>query len=122
MKKTPLFIIIGVIGLIVVSAAGYFIYTKLNNKTEESTITIENFKFTPNELTVKKGTKITWSNKDPVTHDVTIDNGLFDHDIVSGDSFSFTFDTAGSFDYHCDIHKTMTGKIKVDFDVKRKDL
>jgi plastocyanin len=82
-------------------------------KTEQK-IVIENFAFNPQNVTVSAGTIITWENKDSVTHDVTIDNGLFDHDLNPGETFSFTFNTTGTYAYHCDIHTSMKGQIIVE--------
>jgi plastocyanin len=73
-----------------------------------------NFAFSPATLTVKVGTKVTWTNKDQVTHTVTADQGAFNSGLLpSGNSFSFTFTTAGTFSYHCNIHHSMTATIVV---------
>lgn len=77
-------------------------------------VTISNFTFSPATLTVSVGTKVTWTNKDSVTHTVTADQGAFDSDDLSpGHSFSFTFTKAGTYTYHCKIHASMTATIIV---------
>jgi plastocyanin len=79
-----------------------------------SYVTISNFAFDPKELTVSKGTKVTWTNNDSVNHTITSDSGAFESgDLAKGDSFSFTFNDTGSFSYHCKIHPLMTAKIIV---------
>ena len=79
-----------------------------------NSVTILNFTFSPATLTVKTGTKVTWTNNDSVTHTVTADQGAFDSKFLSpGDSFSFTFTKAGTFSYHCNIHHSMTATIIV---------
>ena len=79
-----------------------------------NSVTIMNFAFSPLTLTVKTGTKVTWTNKDTVTHTVTADNGAFNSGLLpSGNSFSFTFTQAGTYSYHCNIHHSMMATIVV---------
>jgi len=77
-------------------------------------ISIRDSAFNPAEITIKKGWTVLWMNDDSMLHDVTMDNGAFDHDISSGESFSYTFTETGTYDYHCDIHTSMKGKIVVE--------
>src|SRR5579883_1778903 len=77
-----------------------------------NSISIANFAFSPSSLTVKAGTKVTWTNNDSVTHTVTEGNGAFNSgDLAPGSSFSFTFSKAGTYSYHCSIHPSMTATI-----------
>lgn len=82
-------------------------------------ITIENFAFTPPSITVKKGTKVTWTNKDSVVHTVEPDSGApsggptNSGDIGKDGQYSFTFDAVGTFSYHCGPHPYMKGKVIV---------
>lgn len=79
-----------------------------------NSISIAQFAFTPNNLTVKVGTKVTWTNNDSVTHTVTADQGAFNSNALApGSSFSFTFSKAGTFSYHCSVHPSMTATIIV---------
>lgn len=79
-----------------------------------NSISVANFSFSPNSLTVKVGTKVTWTNNDSVTHTVTENNGAFNSgDLAPGSSFSFTFSKAGTYSYHCSIHPSMTATITV---------
>ncbi|MBA2247722.1 MAG: cupredoxin domain-containing protein, partial [Chloroflexia bacterium] len=72
------------------------------------------FKFLPETLEVAAGTEVTWSNSDIVLHTVVADDGSFESDnIVRGDTFSFTFERAGSFPYICGVHTSMKGEIVV---------
>jgi plastocyanin len=73
-----------------------------------------NFSFQPGTLSVKAGTAVTFQNADSTTHTFTANGGAFDSgDVSPGQSFSFTFSTAGSFAFHCKIHSSMTGVITV---------
>ena len=86
--------------------------------TAESTnaVTISNYAFSPANITVAKGTTVTWTNKDSVGHTVTeTDNlkGPASSVLNNGDTYSFTFDTAGTYHYHCSIHHEMVGTVTV---------
>jgi plastocyanin len=80
-----------------------------------SSVSIANMSYSPSSLTVKKGTTVTWTNNDDVAHTVTADSGnAFDSgNMDKGKNFSHTFDTAGTFAYHCTYHSNMHGKVIV---------
>ena len=64
----------------------------------------DNF-FDPANASVPVGTTVCWTNNGQVTHTATSNTGVFDSGFMSpGDSFSFTFNSAGSYAYHCTIH------------------
>jgi len=78
-------------------------------------VSIVDFAFAPAELTVSTGTEVTWKNDQAASHTVTDDDGEFDSaNLAEGAEFSQTFDTAGTFTYHCEIHPTMTGTVTVE--------
>ncbi|HEV2435084.1 MAG TPA: cupredoxin family copper-binding protein [Verrucomicrobiae bacterium] len=82
--------------------------------TNSAEVTIDNFNFTPPALTVSAGTKVTWVNKDDVPHTVTSDDKLFgSRALDTDDTFSFTFQTPGTYAYYCSVHPKMTGKVIV---------
>ena len=75
-------------------------------------VEISGFAFSPSDVAVAKGATVTWTNKDSMGHTVT--SGSFDSGTIqNGGSYSFTFTQAGTYDYHCSIHPSMTGKIIV---------
>ena len=80
------------------------------------TINIKGFAFNPTTVTIKKGTKVTWINNDSAPHTVTSDSGnlLDSPTLASGQSFSFTFASTGTTNYHCAIHTMMKGQIVVE--------
>jgi len=80
-----------------------------------NSVSIISFSFRPKSLTVKVGTKVTWTNQDNVTHTVTADQGAFNSSVDPGSSFSFTFTKAGSYAYHCMIHPSMMATIVVQW-------
>jgi plastocyanin len=79
------------------------------------TITIKDFSFAPEPLTVKAGTTITVSNADGFTHTVTAVKGTFDTgDVAGGGTAQFTVDQPGTYAYFCNTHPSMKGTIQVD--------
>lgn len=84
-------------------------------------ISILNYAFDPANLTVKAGTTVTWVNNDSVPHKVVPVSGSSDAiapgfgsaNLSQGDSYSFTFASAGTVDYYCQIHPMMKGRITV---------
>jgi len=76
---------------------------------------IQNFAFDPDPISIAVGDTVTWTNEDGTTHTVTADDDSFDSgNLSSGDTFSQTFDEAGEFTYHCNIHSSMTGTVTVN--------
>ena len=79
-----------------------------------ASVTIANFTFKNQVVTVKPGTTVTWTNADDIPHTVTSTTGLFKSKVLdSGDKFSFTFAKAGQFGYFCSLHPHMTGTVIV---------
>jgi plastocyanin len=77
-------------------------------------ITIDNFTFTPKELTVAVGTTVKWVNHDDIPHTVVDKKTAFRSKALdTDDSYSFTFTSAGTFDYFCGLHPHMVGQIIV---------
>jgi plastocyanin len=77
-------------------------------------VDIKGFAFNPGDVSVAVGTKVTWTNDDSAKHRVKANDGSFDSkDMAQGDTYEFTFDKAGTFDYICAIHPSMKGTITV---------
>jgi plastocyanin len=77
-------------------------------------ITIDNFTFAPQQISVAPGTTITWTNNDDVPHTVVGTHQEFRSKALdTGDKFSFTFAKPGGYEYFCSVHPMMTGKIIV---------
>ena len=80
----------------------------------KNAVTIQNFAFSPETLTVKVGDKITWTNQDSAGHSATADDNSFDTGVIGqGQSGSITFSKAGTYTYHCSVHPMMKGTIVV---------
>ena len=79
----------------------------------DRTIVVEGTAFSPAQLTVQRGDRVTWVNKDPFPHTATA-KGTFDSGPVAADaSWSWVADKAGSFDYVCTLHPTMKARLVV---------
>jgi plastocyanin len=87
-------------------------------------VSIQNFSFMPSQLTVRVGDTVTWTNNDSPNYH-TVSGAAFDSSpacmtmtgvgcLQPGQHFSHTFSTAGSFDYHCNVHSSMTGTVVVE--------
>lgn len=73
--------------------------------------------FLPSSIVVVVGVNntVTWINQDYTIHTVTSDSGLFSSGLLNhGDSWSYTFTTTGTFQYHCAIHPYMVGAVVVE--------
>jgi plastocyanin len=101
---------------------------------DRASVAIEHIAFEPQTLTIDIGMSVTWTNKDEqVTHTVTsgkagdkgvpgLDNakpdkpdGTFDAELTDADnSFSFTFDEAGTYAYFCRVHPVMIAEVIVE--------
>jgi plastocyanin len=80
----------------------------------ETRVAIDNFTFKPNTMTVPVGTRIVWRNDDDIPHTLVETQGKFHSPALdTDDTFSFTFDRVGTFDYFCGLHPHMTGKVVV---------
>ena len=77
-------------------------------------LTIDNFKFGPERLTVTKGTEVTWTNQDDIPHSVVLTTiGVRSKVLDSDKAFTYQFDKSGTFSYICGLHPFMHGQIVV---------
>lgn len=84
-------------------------------RAADQQVTIDNFTFSPQKITVKAGTTITWRNDDDIPHAVASSARLFHSKALdTGDVYSFTFTTPGVYEYFCSLHPHMTGSITVE--------
>ncbi len=123
MKRSALQLaVVGVLAL----TAGWGIFvgcsSKDNNTTGSSqntnsgnTVVIDNLSFVSSSITVSVGDKVVWRNDDNVSHTVTSDTGneLNSALLSSGNTYEHTFNTAGTYPYHCTVHPSMTGTVIV---------
>jgi len=119
-------IIIVVIALIVIIASGWFLFGS-NSAPEKPeniiqpgdgtyNVQIKNFDYNPQELRIKKGGTVVWTNQDSVGHTATSDSGnTIDSELLAGgESYSKQFNEIGTYNYHCTPHPYMKGTIIVE--------
>ncbi|SHM95053.1 cupredoxin family copper-binding protein [Mucilaginibacter sp. OK098] len=101
---------------LIVLAGLSLIYSCSSNKakvnptpsTPAATVAIQNFAFVPATVNIKVGNSITWTNMDTAPHTATDLANAFDSgSLTTGKTFNFTFNTAGTYTYHCLIHSMM---------------
>jgi amicyanin len=106
-----------VIGAVVGSGlAGGVLVARAQTSSTATAISIDNFTFSPQKLTVKAGTTVTWTNKDDIPHGIAATANAFKRSnaMDTDDTYSFTFTTPGTYQYFCYIHPHMTGTIVVE--------
>ncbi len=122
-----------IIGIVIVGVAAglvYFLQSKndladtagLQMETPQSptatthAVAIQGFVFAEKSITVKKGDTVVWTNKDSAPHTVTGDNdsGIGSPTLNANGTYSFTFNSAGTFNYHCALHPNMKGAVIVE--------
>ena len=101
--------LVGGVGLVLSPFAGA-------RKQQTRTVVIQNFSFKPANITIKRGTKVIWINRDTAPHTATAKNGKsFDSGLLrKGKSYSHTFKSAGKKPYFCKIHPHMKGSVTVE--------
>ncbi|MES2132836.1 MAG: cupredoxin domain-containing protein [Bacteroidota bacterium] len=78
---------------------------------EANEIWLEYKLFVPQQLVVKAGTTVKFTNKDNANHSATNLNGLFDSGkITSDNSYSYTFDKVGTYSFYCNYHSSNTSE------------
>jgi LPXTG-motif cell wall-anchored protein len=100
--------------LAILSMAAMLISAPAVSAQDEMTVSIQDFFFDPDQLSVAPGTTVTWVNEGQAPHTTTADDGTWDSGTLQpGEDFSFTFDQPGTYTYHCSIHPDMTASVKV---------
>jgi plastocyanin len=101
-------------GAVVLAFATTYLVNSAKAAPPETTVSIDNFTFKPNVLTIKPGTTVTFVNHDDIPHSIVDSVGKFKSKVLDTDeSFKMTFDTVGDVGYFCGLHPHMTGRIVV---------
>src|SRR5262249_29076655 len=80
----------------------------------DATVKIANFTFGPQELTVKAGTTVNWTNEDESPHIVVSPNNFRSKVLASDVTDAYIFTTPGPYKYFCSFHPQMTGTVLVE--------
>jgi plastocyanin len=116
MRRTMGFGWLRVLGVLLVVAMAAFVAlgTSQPARAQDTSVSIVDFAFNPSSVTITAGSTVTWTNNGATTHTVTADDGSFDSgNLASGATYSFTFNTPGTYTYHCSIHTYMTATVVV---------
>ena len=106
---------IGLMALMLLAAPGGRGRAAAETGPAAAAVTIDNFSFTPQVITVKAGTTVTWTNRDDIPHTVVSTDQVFKSKALDTDqAFSFTLDKPGTYQYFCSIHPHMTAKVVVE--------
>jgi plastocyanin len=101
-------------GAVVFAFAAAYLVSDAEAAPPETMVSIDNFTFKPNVLTIKPGTTVTFVNHDDIPHSIVDSAGKFKSKVLDTDeSFKMTFETAGEIGYFCGLHPHMTGRIVV---------
>ena len=100
-------LVAGVVAILLFAGAPAF-------AADATAVKIGNFTFGPQELKVKAGTTVTWTNDDDIPHTVVSPNNFRSKVLDTEGAFSFTFTTPGAYKYFCSLHPHMTGTIVVE--------
>lgn len=94
----PLVFVLATLAMSVVASASFA------QATQAQVSAVDN-EFLPRTITINAGDTVVWTNNGQLPHTVTADDGSFDSGLFfSGQTFSLTFDTPGTFPYHCTLH------------------
>src|SRR5215510_3122179 len=105
-KSLTKFFVAGVAAMLLVSATPVL--------AADVAVKIGNFTFGPQELKVKAGTTVTWTNEDDIPHTVVSPNNFRSKVLDTDATYAFTFTTPGTYKYFCSLHPHMTGTIVVE--------
>ena len=105
----------GVVTALAVAALAAGALASQRAPAADAEVQIDQYAFLPQRITVKPGTTVTWANDDDDTHTVASSSKLFKSKALdTGDKFSFTFTTPGTYAYVCSVHPYMTGAVVVE--------
>jgi plastocyanin len=79
-------------------------------------VEISGFAFNPSTVTAPKGATVIWTNKDSAPHTIVSDTGseISSESLSTGNTYAHTFNTPGTYAYHCSIHPSMKGTVIVE--------
>ena len=103
------------IAIVLISGCTNYGGNQTTPPTGANDVFIQNYAFSPSTLTVGAGTTVTWTNSDSAAHTIVSDTGgVFESpSIANGKTYSYTFNTPGTYSYHCGIHPSMKATIVV---------
>jgi len=117
---SSLFVLMSVVSMIAIAPSAFADET-VTNAPGSATPGCEPNCFVPSTVTIEVGETVTWDNTDTAAHTATAGSaadgptGVWDSSLImAGGSYSYTADTAGTFDYFCMVHPWMEGTLIVE--------
>ena len=98
---------------VALTLAGIWAFTPVPAAAETHTVIIENMRFTPDSLTLRRGDRVVWRNNDLVPHTATAAKVFDSGSIEPGKSWSTILRKTGSVPYVCTFHPSMTATLTV---------
>ena len=101
----------------IVAVAALVVVMARPSAAEKKDATIQSYAFTPASMTVHVGDTVTWTNNDTAPHTITSSSGPAKMDsptLNKGDTYSYTFTVAGTYQYFCAIHPDMKATVVVE--------
>jgi len=118
---SSLFVLMSVVSMIAIAPSAFAEDVTVTNAPGSSTPGCEPNCFVPSTVTIEVGDTVTWDNTDIAAHTATAGSatdgptGVWDSSLImAGGSYSYTADTAGTFDYFCMVHPWMEGTLIVE--------
>ncbi|MGZ4863796.1 MAG: cupredoxin domain-containing protein [Halobacteriota archaeon] len=88
--------------------------TSVTSTSNQNTVSVQNYAFSPASLNIQKGANVTWKNDDSVQHTIVSDTQAFTSPTLNtGETYTFQFNSTGTFPYYCSLHTYMKGTITV---------
>ena len=85
-----------------------------DKEASSPSVQIDNFTFSPQEITIPRGGTVTWVNDDDIPHALAATDKAFRSKAMdTEEKFSFTFNKPGTYEYFCSLHPHMQGKVIV---------
>jgi len=117
---SSLFVLMSVVSMIAIAPSAFADET-VTNAPGSSTPGCEPNCFVPSTVTIEAGEAVIWDNTDTAAHTATGGSaadgpsGVFDSSLIMAtQSYSFTFDTPGTYVYFCMVHPWMEGTVIVE--------
>jgi plastocyanin len=99
---------------LLLAGVGLAVAAEERNAPRRHTVTIEGNAFRPDDLTVDRGDTVVWVNRDFYPHTATESEGRFDSGTIpANESWAYTAEAAGDFQYRCTLHPTMKATLHV---------
>jgi len=109
-SRTRRFAVMAGAALVMAAATGFAIPAAAANT---HTVTMDGTRFHPETLTVKRGDRVVWVNKDPFPHTATAEGAFDSKSVAAGHSWTYVARKSGEFAYVCTLHPGMKGTLIV---------